>query len=358
MESGLYGIEHSSRNSEQHWTKNCFNSSFPTALANYMMENDFPAIYVKLAVVDGMPAVVCDEIPISEVFNCPSKHAVDLEFDFESIYEPYQQYSFSRIDVIDLVVKDLEGNYLAPVECKLTVLPSSATSKRPEDQWGCEVVYRAPTASYCALSIWDKIKANSVTVRDIFEDACANIGSWTNDFEMCHKTNDLCKAIDAFDVNFCDYQMPLVMQPFWKTKGQSPILDENCFDIVIWSNLAFSRLFVDSASNETSGDLVPAKMSRPMRASARMARSLWELSKSGKIRIEEIYRQMAFNMQTDKEASVPGDRWRRYVNVDRVLHPSLSRDVIEEIVKPGYLEKLKPERRFDQSLYITTLIDD
>ena len=47
-----------------------------------------------------------------------------------------------------------------------------------------------------------------------------------------------------------------------------------------------------------------------MRASARMARCIWELSKSGKIRVEDIYRQMAFGQQTDKEVSVSGDEWK------------------------------------------------
>lgn len=356
LASGLYGIEHSNRKPQQHWTKNCFNSSFPTALANYMMNHNVPAIYVKLANIDGDLKVVCDEISIRDVFNCDDRKPTDLEFDFESTYEPYQKYSFTPINVIDLVVKDLNGSFLAPVECKLTVLPTSATSSRSEDQWGCEIVYRAPTASYCALSIWDKIKDHSHEVREIFEEACADVGSWTNDFEMRHKTNNLCRSLNAFEAEFCNHQMPLVMEPIWKTKGQSLILSEDCFDIVVWSNLAFSRLFIDSAISETA-EVVPSKMSRPMRASSRMARCLWELSKSGKIRMEDIYRQMAFDMQTDKEASVPGDRWRRYVTVDRITHPTFPRDIINEIIEPGHLDNLKPERRLDQSLYITTLAE-
>ncbi len=47
-------------------------------------------------------------------------------------------------------------------------------------------------------------------------------------------------------------------------------------------------------------------MSRPMRATARLARCLWELSKSGKIRMADIYRQMAFGAQTDKEFAING----------------------------------------------------
>ncbi len=345
MPSGLFGIEHTNRPDMQHWTKNCFNSSFPAALACYMMENDIPAIYAKLAVIDDELKVVCDKIPISELFNCGNTHPSDLQFDFEAKFEPFQSYSFDSIDGIDLVIRDLNGKYLAPVEVKLTVLPTSATAKKPESEWGSEIVVRTATTSYCAFSIWDMIKDHHMRVREVFEDTCSDIGSWTNDFEMSHKTANLKVALNTFEREFIDYQRPLVMQPFWKTQGQSPILCDNAFDIVVWSNLAFSRLFIETSNDNT--------MSRPMRASARMARCLWELSKSGKIRVEDIYRQMAFGQQTDKEVSVPGDRWRRYITTNRIITPAISKNALSEIIAPGYIENLRPERRFDQTLYFT-----
>ena len=69
MPTGLYGIEHSNRDSNDHWGKNCFNSSFPAAMASYMMEHDFPAIYIKLEDVDGELKTVSAEISIRDVFN-------------------------------------------------------------------------------------------------------------------------------------------------------------------------------------------------------------------------------------------------------------------------------------------------
>lgn len=345
MASGLFGIEHTNRPDMQHWTKNCFNSSFPAALANYMLCKGIPAIYAKLAIVDNELKVVCEEIPISELFRCGNLQPSELVFNFESKFEPYQDFAFDSIDGIDLVVKDMAGNYLAPVEVKLTVLPTSATAKKPEEEWGSEIVVRTATTSYLAFSVWNEVKDNARHIREIFEDTCSNIGSWTNDFEMSHKTANLKSVIDVFEREYIQYQRPLVMQPFWKTKGQSPILCENCFDIVVWSNLAFSRLFLETANDDT--------MSRPMRASARMARCLWELSKSGKIRVEDIYRQMAFGQQTDKEVSVPGDRWRKYITTNRTVTPAVSKEAINEIIAPGYIENLRPERRFDQTLYFT-----
>ena len=137
------------------------------------------------------------------------------------------------------------------------------------------------------------------------------------------------------------------MQTIWKTGGQSPFLAEKAFDIVVWSDFAFTRLFVDSAFE------IESTMSRPMRASARLARCLWELSKSGKIRLQDIYRQMAFGNQTDKEFALNGTKWRSYITSGRIPHLKLTRDAVSKIIMPGYIEKLRPERRFDQTLYFT-----
>lgn len=347
MTSGLYGIEHSNRSSDDHWGKNCFNSSFPAAMANYMLDNNIPAIYISLAEVEGKLTVIATEIPINKVFNCGTKSPNELYFAFESVYEPYQEYSFDQIDGIDLVVKDTEGHFLSPLEVKLTVLPDSSTYKKPESQWGSEMVIRSATTSYCALGMFDAIKQNTSEIRDLFEDACSSIQSWDNNFEMTHKLPRLCQSIDAFQQRFYRHQKPLLMQTLWKTQGKSPLLANNAFDIVIWSDYAFSRLFIDSSYE------VAKTMSRPMRATARLARCLWELSKSGKIRIVDIYRQMAFGNQTDKEFSIPGVKWKTYVTTPRTAQLILPKETVNEIIENGYIEKLSPERRFDQTLYFT-----
>jgi hypothetical protein len=347
MPTGLYGINHSSRKDDDHWGKNCFNSSFPTALACYMLDNDITAVYNRLENIDNELKVVSTEIPLREVFNSGNIPVSDLDFRFEEKYAPYQDYSFDPIDGIDLIIKDTGGRFLSPLEVKLTVLPTANTSHLPEENWGCELVIRSATTSYCALGMFDSAKSESRAVRGIFETACSSIQSWDNNFEMTHKTPVLSECINAFQERYLHKQKPLLMQTVWKTQGQSPILADNAFDIIVWSDYAFSRLFIDSATETETN------MSRPMRASARLARCLWELSKSGKIRLTDIYRQMAFGNQTDKEFAIQGSKWRSYVTNDRIVTPILRKDVISEIISPGYIERLRPERRFDQTLYFT-----
>ena len=159
----------------------------------------------------------------------------------------------------------------------------------------------------------------------------------------------LCRSIDAFQKEYYHHQKPLLMQTIWKTQGKSPLLADQAFDIVVWSDYAFSRLFIDGSGAEAT------TMSRPMRATARLARCIWELSKSGKIRVVDIYRQMAFGNQTDKEFAIGGSKWRQYVTSDRIVRPILPKNVVNEIIEPGYIQRLSPERRFDQTLYFTVL---
>ncbi|NLB69091.1 MAG: HindVP family restriction endonuclease [Lentisphaerae bacterium] len=347
--SGLFGIENSNRTSEKHWGKNCFNSSFPAAVACYMLDHNIKAIYNKLEVVDNELKVIATEIPLQEVFNSGKLAFTDLVFNFESRFEPYQKYSFNTIDPIDLVVNSTHGKHLSPLEIKLTVLPDSSTVNKPEDKWGSEIVVRSATTSYAALGMFDAVHTKANEVREIFEYACSDIGSWTNDFEMTHKTFGLIECVNTFQKQYLEKQKPLVMQTIWKTKGQSPLLADNAFDIFVWSDYAFTRLFLDNNKPDKGG-----KTSRPMRASAKLARCLWELSKSGKIQLGEIYRQMAFDKQTDKEFSINGQAWRKYVSSQRILKPILPKEVVNEIIQPGYIEHLRPERRFDQTLYFTT----
>ncbi|MDR2153186.1 MAG: HindVP family restriction endonuclease [Helicobacteraceae bacterium] len=345
--SGLFGITNSNRTPERHWSKNCFNSSFPAAVACYLLEKNIPSVYNKLEIINGEPKVVSSEISLREVFNCHTFALKELDFCFESKFNPYQQYSFSPIDSIDLVIKSISGKYLSPLEIKLTVLPTSNTSSRPEAEWGCELVVRSATTSYCALGMFDSAKNEAKKIREIFESTCSGIGSWENEFEMAHKTKSLYQCLNAFQQTYLDRQKPLLMQTIWKTKGQSPILADNAFDIIVWSDYAFSRLFIDGAN------LSQSVMSRPMRATARLSRCLWELSKSGKIQLSEIYRQMAFGTQTDKEFAIQGTKWREYTTSERILKPIILKSELGQIIDTAYIERLNPERRFDQTLYFT-----
>jgi len=349
-EAKLYGIKHSNRSSEEFWSKNKFNSSFPVSLACYMRDKKIKAVYLKL---DENLKVVSDTISIDEVFNCGNTPNEALYFAFESKFDPYQVYSYESIRGIDLVVKDINGNFLRPLEVKLTVLPDNYTCLLAEEDWSSEIVIRPATTSYCALGIADSCKSQINRIREIFEPIGSRIESWTNSTEMYIKMNNIIDAIDFFEREFYTNQKPLILQPIWKTKGKSPYLDDNAFDIFVWSDFAFTRLFLDASRIDDSGRNINANISRPMRSCLRLARFLYDYSRSGKVRLTEIYRQMSFHYQSDKEFSVNGGVTSRYMKHPRLRKPILPKEAVYDIILNNGMEKLSPERRFDQTIYFT-----
>jgi hypothetical protein len=343
MEPTLYGIEHSNRVKTDFWGKNQFNSTFPVALACYMRDKGIKPVYISLS-----PdfEIVNSEVPFDDVFRTtlPNK---DLNFCFESKFEPYQVFSREDIGGIDLVVKDTQDNFITPLEIKLTVLPDDGTSKLDEMRWGSELVIRPATTKYAALGIVHAIQERLEEVREIFEPVCADIQHWSNKHEISDKTSALVEALNVFEKKFSGYQKPLLMQPIWKTKGKSPALDDNAFDIFVWSDFALSRLFIESAHGN------PENITRSTRSTARLARILYEISIQRKTNIYQIYTEMAFEHQTDKEFAMSGRITRNFMNSPRRLKPAIKKERLSEIILNGGEKLLSPERRFDQTVYFT-----
>jgi len=343
MEPSLYGIKHSNRAKDEFWGKNQFNSTFPVALACYMRDKGKNPVYITLS-PDFQ--IVNTEVPFDDIFmtKLPNNN---LNFCFESKFEPYQVYSREDIGNIDLVLRDIKGNFITPLEIKLTVIPDHTTYKDMEQDWGCELVIRPATTKYAALGIVQSVYKKLDVVRNIFEPVCQDIQHWSNKHEISHKTPSLVEALNTFEKTFIKYQKPLLMQPIWKTKGQSPILDENAFDIFVWSDFALSRLFIDSSETNL------ANISRLTRSTARLCRILYEISTQQKTNISQIYTEMAFGHQTDKEFAVSGRITRNFMTSSRRTTPKMKKDCLKNIILGGGEKLLSPERRFDQTVYFT-----
>lgn len=91
-----------------------------------------------------------------------------------------------------------------------------------------------------------------------------------------------------------------------------------------------------------------------MRSTARLSRILYEISRGGKTNIENIYAQMTFGWQSDKEFALSGKITREYMNSTRRENPILPPSILKEIILNGGEKNLSPERRFDQTIYYTT----
>jgi len=339
-EPGLFGINQSNRKGDDLWGKNQFNSTFPTALACYMRHKKIPAVYLY---VDSNLQVKSKEISLDEVFNTKIKNE-DIYFAFESKYEPYQKFAFDDIKHIDLVIKSSK-EWFRPLEIKLTVIPDNSTCENAEQDWGSEIVIRPASTSYCALGIANSCEKQFKKIREILEPVCHGIQHWDSKIEINSIKENLISSINSFQKEFHIKQKPFLMQPVWKTKGKSPVLNDNAFDIFIWSDFAICRPFIErSFSNDN-------EVTRYLRSTARMARILYELSCTGKTHIEKIYTEMAFGLQSDKEFALSGKVTREYMKSPRRVNPIFPPEILKDIILNGGEKKLSPERRFDQTVY-------
>ncbi len=341
-EPGLYGIKKSNRTGNDLWGKNQFNSTFPASLACYMRDKNIPAVYLS---INANLEVVATEIDLDDVFNTKVENS-KLSFDFETKFEIYQKLAFDDIKGIDLVISD-ENSQLRALEVKLTVIPDNSTCLQEEKDWGSEIVIRPATTSYSALGIAHSCERNFERIREIFEPVCFNIQHWDSKIEINSKRDQILESLNTFQSEFRLNQKPFLIQPIWKTKGKSPILDENAFDLFVWSDFAICRPFIDK-SIEGTGDV-----NRYMRSSARLIRILYELSTSRKTNIQRIYTEMAFGLQSDKEFALNGKVTKSYMNHYRRTNPILKPDVLKDIILNGGEKMLSPERRFDQTIYYT-----
>lgn len=342
----LYGIDNSNRKGAQLWGKNQFNSNFPAALACYMRDKKVPCVYLRL---DKKLHVEISDLPIEELFNTKLLNS-ELQFDFETKYEPYQQYALDDIGGIDLIIRrhgDMETTgWLRPLEVKLTVMPDDKTSKLPESEWSPELVIRPATTKYCALGIYHSCRDHRTEIRDIFQDVCGNFEHWESKHELLDKRKSLLKALNHFQDKFQSFQQPFLMQPIWKTDGKCATLAENAFDLFVWSDFALCRAFIRSLESDK-------KITRFSRAAARLARMLYVLSTEETANLKKIYTEMTYGLQTDKEFSIPGDQTKIYFDTPRRLQPIFPKTVVSEIILDGGEKNLSPERRFDATIFFT-----
>ena len=315
-----------------------------------MFYSNIPVNYIQL---DKNLKPYVSELSVSELYNIGERELDDLYFAFESKFDPYQQFVYEKIDNIDLVIKGMDGAFLRPLEVKLTVIPDSATYKSTDEStWGSEIVIRSATTQYCALGMAYSLQNEMQEIRSMFEGPCSRIQDWANKTEVRTRLPGLIDLCDLFEKKYYNKQQPLIMQPIWKTKGQDPLLVEhNTFDIFVWSDFAFSRLFLSSPLE----DIEQSKpLSRQNRATARFVRFWYELARNGCVHINDIYRQMTFDHQTDKEFSANGYITNPYMACPRLTKPRVDRDALYDIILDRGEELLMPERRLDQSvLYFT-----
>lgn len=338
----LFGLMNSNRDfcNAETWGKNQFNSSFPASLACYLHSKGLKAVYL---LADEKMNNHHSYIGIDTLFGVDPL-LEDIYFSFETQFTPFQKYVKGTIPRNDLVLLK-DGQCLSSLEIKLTALPDNTTCMLGDDQYGCEIVVRPDTIIYLACSIISGFNNDCNAVADAIGKECLKIEDWSDPAEVSVYLQDMYDGIANVVSCVADKQMPLIMQPVWKTEGKKAILSNDCLDVFIWSNLGMLNLFMPRCCNELN------KISRHTRSMVWLYRMLLDYSVTGSFDGFSIIDEISLNTKNDKAFSSQGLRTQPLMACEELVKPRIQKNEIKNIILGGGQNLLSPERRFDAIIF-------
>jgi len=302
--------------------------------------------YLTLA---GDLTVAVGKIKVEDIFGLPAKDN-DLYFAFEDDFAPYQTMVTGNLPRVDLVtMSESKQTCLKSVEIKLTALPDNQTSWFTEDQFGSEIVVRPDTIVYLALSTALLFRNDRKKLLSYLEPCFTGITSLEEIEVGLSVVGSVAHAIDKLLVDHLASQSSFLMQPVWKTEGKQLILNANCFDIFVWSNFAFTRLFVDVAKNRTNGNGI----TRHTRSLIWYAKMLYDFASTGTIDHKRIIDTITYNTRNDKAFACGGQVTHVYMRSKELVKPRVKREAVKEMILGGGEKYLSPERRLDAAIVST-----
>ncbi len=237
---------------------------------------------------------------------------------------------------------------LKGLEVKLTALPDNSTYDLAEDQFGCELVIRPDTIVYLACSIAMHFREDLNNLINLIGEGFEAIEDWQEGVNILSSVFRMREAVDRIILSILDKQEPLVMQPVWKTEGKSPKLSENCLDVFVWSNLAFTQLFLDVARREL---IASRAITRQVRTAVWLFKMLYDFSLHGQIDHRKVIDELSYDTKNDKAFAVNGKVTHPYMRSEILTKPRITKKQIKEIILGGGQNLLSPERRFDAIIF-------
>lgn len=348
IKPGLFGIKHSNRDISKpdSWGKNKFNSTFPAALIAYMDSVGKNPRYLKMGKAN---VIEKDFISAKELF-CLNPLDDSLFYSFESLYTPFQTLTLNNPPSVDLMLMNYKtSEILAGYEVKLTTLPDENTHNLTEDKYGSEIVIRMPSIHFLACSLASIYKDNRKDLKKYFgANGFGNISSYSEAAQVNPRIGEIWSIMNELIADNLENQKPAIIQPIWKTLGKKPVLADNCLDVFVWSDLAFTKLFI-SESAKVPQDLT-TQVSRPTRALIQLFFMLNEFYVRGNFDSKDIFQKLTYTAKNDKAFSVSGRKTNLLMNCEELVKPRITKQEIKNIILGGGQTLLSPERRFDAVL--------
>lgn len=344
----LFGLESSNRDFTRKvsWGKNCFNNSFPAALACYMFDKEIAPVYLHL---DNELRISHGSISVGKIFAL-SPLKPDIHFSFEYAYTPYAHLVVGTLPGVDLVIQDLStphNDCIRALEIKLTALPDNTTCDQDESEYGTEIVVRPDTILYASLHIASHYQKQRSQLHHKLNSVCQQINNWQEPSDVRPYISQMGKALDDIASLCLDRQLPFLLQPIWKTLGKSSILADNCLDIFVWSDLAFIKLAALEASKERAASRTITRIERTV---IWLTKILYDFAMNGKIDYRRIFDQLSYDTRNDKAFALSGKATHPYMASKALTTPRINKQALRHIILGGGQKLLSPERRFDAIL--------
>ena len=345
----LFGLEHSNRvfSKSDAWGKNQFNSSFPAALLCWMGVQGIHLVYLQL---DSLGHFTQSTISTQALFGLPALDS-SLFFAFEDAFTPYSDLIVGSLPRADLVTRNRTSSSkdaLSAFEIKLTALPDSTTHHLSETLWGCEIVVRPDTIVYLALSIAQSYRTQRLYLQKLLEKKPLGIENWSNAQEVQPYLPRIIEALEHVFLDSTASQIPILLQPIFKTEGKKSVLAQQCFDCFVWSNFALAKLFFMQSR------LSKGSITRHERSSVWLYKMLLDFAINGIIDAKTIIDSLTYNLKNDKAFASAGSVTNPYMQSSELLTPRVPKDALREIVLGGGHLFLSPERRLD-AIIVNTL---
>lgn len=354
-----YGMEYTSRSDlADLMTKNNFTTEAPISFLMYIDEVlKKPTVLIEGILNDKKQLSTHQAyVPLAEVFGADP---CNVGFRFEESFEGYDKYATNKANRSDVVVVDREtGGHKSAFEVKLVVVPNSGTARKSHDDQSCEIVVRPPSIEQLTFSIADTYgKTGMEELRKIivkFLGDSIQYFKWEDESFMLRRLPQIREAAEAIAKAKLAQQKPFAITGLWRTQGQRGLLDENCFDSFVWTNLAFLQLFLVSAANRNDPN---AEITRPERSLIWLVRSLYDYACQGKVKFDWAHSAITYNQQTDKAGSFAGNIPFQFMNGPRLRKPAIPRDQLDDVIPMEALDLFMPERRLDATLFYGAQIE-
>lgn len=357
---GLFGLTNTNIDFSQKgvggWGKNKFNNAFPIALLCYMDSRSLDLPLIEAGSKAGIACIQRSRIKVSDVFGASPSNC---EFEFEGVYSPFAPFVAGTPNKSDVIIHKQGGSPLRALEIKLTVVPDQTTLRFPRSSQASEFVTRPLMVELLATNICmaygqtGRSHLNSLLLKGLGN---PNNWNWQLDREMFSRLARVRKALEFIITDSRDRQTPMVVQPIWRTVGDSMRLDENCFDAFIWTDFGLALLYLQSVIKNIGAPASGSKISREARSAIWLIKMLWDYSTAGQLTMSEVIKQIAYGNQQDKAGAFSGKVMLDYMQGPELVNPRVTRSELPQIILNGGEEYLNPERRLDATLFMETIV--